>query len=96
MCANPRPEVFWHTVDGIISPEKSSKRFAVTSLTPRTSLKVQSEPLSPVPYCYRTSLLIHKVQENDEFHMSIRGELNIVHEKITVKVKVRLKITLVE
>ncbi|KAF1769463.1 hypothetical protein GCK72_001280 [Caenorhabditis remanei] len=87
VCANPRPEVFWHTVDGIISPEKSSKRFAVTSLTPRTSLKVQSEPLSPVPYCYRTSLLIHKVQENDEFHMSIRGELNIVHEKITVKVK---------
>ncbi|UMM10897.1 hypothetical protein L5515_000454 [Caenorhabditis briggsae] len=87
VCANPRPEVFWHTIDGIITPEKSSDRFAVTALTPRTALKVQSEPLAAVPYCYRTSLLIHKVHENDEFHMSIRGELNIVHEKITVKVK---------
>ncbi|EGT39068.1 hypothetical protein CAEBREN_11130 [Caenorhabditis brenneri] len=87
VCANPRPDVFWHTVDGIITPDSASKRFAVTSLSPKTILKVQSEPVSPVPYCYKTSLLIHKVQENDEFHMSIRGELSIVHEKITVRVK---------
>uniref|UniRef100_A0A1I7THQ4 Ig-like domain-containing protein n=1 Tax=Caenorhabditis tropicalis TaxID=1561998 RepID=A0A1I7THQ4_9PELO len=88
VCANPRPEVFWHTVDGIITPNRASDRFAVTNLTPRTNLKVKTEPMTTIPYCYQTSLLIHKVQGNDEFHMSIRGELDIVHEKITVKVKV--------
>lgn len=88
VCANPRPEVFWHTTDGIITPEKASSRFAVTSLSQRTTLKHRSDPLSTISYCYRTSLLIDKVHENDEFRLSIRGDLDIMHEELKLKVKV--------
>lgn len=87
VCANPRPEVFWHTTDGIITPEKASSRFAVTSLSQRTTLKHRSDPLSTISYCYRTSLLIDKVHENDEFRLSIRGDLDIMHEELKLKVK---------
>ncbi|CAB3410812.1 unnamed protein product [Caenorhabditis bovis] len=87
ICANPKPEIFWVTSEGLILPEESSKRFATTAVTPRMIIERPDYHATALPYCYSTSLYIHKTKEDDSFKLIIRGDFQTLTEKISVRVK---------
>ncbi|CAD6184967.1 unnamed protein product [Caenorhabditis auriculariae] len=86
VCANPRPELFWVTEEGILRPQERSHRFATTSLLPRKVIPRAGGPATSLPYCYATRMIVHRSHANDTFRLVVRGELETKMERINVRV----------
>ncbi|VDK47233.1 unnamed protein product [Anisakis simplex] len=80
VCANPKPEIVWLTRGAVLQPGHSTHRMSALQLMQlkiRDSKRSQG-PALPVPYCYKTYLVIGRVEKQDEhINVIVRNEVYI-------------------
>uniref|UniRef100_A0A915B3C2 Ig-like domain-containing protein n=2 Tax=Parascaris univalens TaxID=6257 RepID=A0A915B3C2_PARUN len=69
ICANPKPEVVWLTRGAVLQPGHSTHRLSALQLMQLKSRNADRPqgPALPVPYCYRSHLVIGRVEGEDNY-----------------------------
>ncbi|VDM44696.1 unnamed protein product [Toxocara canis] len=69
VCANPKPEIVWLTRGAVLQPGHSTHRLSALQLMQLKARDARRPkgPALPVPYCYRTHLVIGRVEEDDKY-----------------------------
>ncbi|KAF8358352.1 zig-9 [Pristionchus pacificus] len=73
VCANPQPEIWWSTSEGLLKPGQTLSNFASSHLAKSTVKTLPNGPASPIPYCYQARLVVATVNKGDSLSVMVRS-----------------------
>ncbi|GMT01567.1 hypothetical protein PENTCL1PPCAC_23741, partial [Pristionchus entomophagus] len=73
ICANPQPEIWWSTGDGLVKPGQTLTNFASSHLAKSMERASPDGPASPLAYCYQVRLIVNNVRKGDSLSLLVRS-----------------------